>query len=44
MRYRTKGVLVRRSSGNADGLNGLTQHLVEAHALGFQQLRIVRER
>ena len=31
-------------SGNAGGLNGSTQHLLEAYAQGFQQLRIVRER
>jgi hypothetical protein len=29
---------------NGGGLNGSTQHLLEAHAQGFQQLRIVRQR
>jgi hypothetical protein len=29
---------------SSGGLNGSTQHLLEAHAQGFQQLRIVRER
>jgi hypothetical protein len=31
-------------SDNAGGLNGSTQHLLEAHAQGLQQLRIVRRR
>ena len=31
-------------SDERGGLNGSTQHLPEAHAQGFQQLRIVRER
>ena len=29
-------------SGYAGGLNGSTQHLLEAHAQGFQQLRVLR--
>jgi hypothetical protein len=39
------GILERPSvPDKRGGLNGSTQHLLEAHAQGFKQLRIVRER
>jgi hypothetical protein len=34
----------RLTSDKSGGLNGWTQHLLEADQQGFQQLRIVRER
>jgi hypothetical protein len=43
-RKRTLAVSGLHRSGFRGGLNGSTQHLLEAHAQGFQELRIVRQR
>jgi hypothetical protein len=52
LRSERRGALKSRLTGptllempdSRGGLNGSTQHLLEAHAQGFQQLRIVRQR
>jgi hypothetical protein len=40
----SKGIPGADKNEKGAGLNGSTQHLLEAHAQGFERLRIARER